>query len=129
MKTREEMADEALEQEVHEKGQGFLSRPFNRYRFHNGFIAGHASRDAELAAKDLRIERLEEALRKSELVYTHAVKGRQDFRKAFKEQRERANELKAFLTKLEAECGPYFECCVVGRDEIRQALSEDKPNE
>lgn len=36
----EKMADSALEKEHYETKTGFLEKPYNRYRFHNGFVDG-----------------------------------------------------------------------------------------
>lgn len=33
-------ADLELEKQFYEKGNGFLSKPYENYRFHNGFIFG-----------------------------------------------------------------------------------------
>lgn len=61
-KTKQELADEALEKEVDESGRGFLERPYNRYRFHNGFIAGHESRDKEVEVLKRQLEVAREAM-------------------------------------------------------------------
>ena len=54
MKTKEQMADEALEKEVVESGSGFLEKPYSRYRFHNGFLVGFEAcekiKDTEIKA-------------------------------------------------------------------------------
>ena len=39
-KKRDKLADLKLEQEIYEKGNGFLSRPYSNYRFHNGYHEG-----------------------------------------------------------------------------------------
>lgn len=44
----EKLADAALESEVYESGKGFLERPYTRYRFHNGFLAGAEAMFKEL---------------------------------------------------------------------------------
>lgn len=33
-------ADTELEKQFYENGNGFLSKPYENYRFHNGFISG-----------------------------------------------------------------------------------------
>jgi len=65
-KQLEELADLALEKEVYESGAGFLERPYSRYRYHAGFMAG-ASAAYELGVKAAR-EQLEPLLRERDLL-------------------------------------------------------------
>ena len=59
-KKMEELADKALENEfIENNGQGFLSRPYDNYRFHNGFHVGFEACYSVLAPE---IEKLKKQL-------------------------------------------------------------------
>jgi exonuclease VII small subunit len=81
----QEAADAQFEKQFYENGEtGFLSKPYSRYRYHNGFVDGarfgvelcegeksyptvwaYEQACKALEAKDRRIARLEEALENS----------------------------------------------------------------
>lgn len=63
MKTQvsdQEAADKALEEQF--EGQGFLEKPYNRYRFHNGFLAGCAHKESEIEELKNAVRDMAEAL-------------------------------------------------------------------
>ncbi len=55
--TAEQKADAALEKEHEENDEigGFLERPYNRYRFHNGFTKGYTEGRRDMAEEAAKI--------------------------------------------------------------------------